>query len=479
MPDTALPITEYHFERAQQLGDDAEMAKALNEQGLIYYMRGQPDLSIQVLQAALAHTKALGDSTQVAVLYSNIGTLHKEQRQFKEAIRLYSTSLAILEAMDAKLPDQGDLLYNIGLLYREVGLTSLVEEYMDRARSTYKSAGVYDRIGNIWLTQGDMALDQGLLDSAEVMLTRALDIHTRYKNILGQLNCHLKLAILTDQQGYDERSRSAIHEAVQLSQGLGNPKYILETRLQAIEFDLKDGQQTSCSQIPELIAMSEEVGDNQLSRELFATAKECERRRGNHEGALDYAELELKYSDSLRIEEDQVAVIRQAIQSEFEYELNEQALDNQRSQNALEMAQYKRVATIVFGGLILLFIMVFYAQHRFKKLNIEQNELLAEIERLKAQAATESLSVHGRFKLDRTKIETKIEKTLNETDWKVLNILVDDPVIPNREIADKAFLTVDGIGSSLRRMYVNFDIKESKYKKISLLMEAMKISHGV
>ncbi|MDA9262373.1 winged helix-turn-helix domain-containing protein, partial [bacterium] len=64
------------------------------------------------------------------------------------------------------------------------------------------------------------------------------------------------------------------------------------------------------------------------------------------------------------------------------------------------------------------------------------------------------------------------------TDWKVLSILLEDPVIPNKEIADKAFLSVDGINSSLRRMYEYFEIKESKYKKISLLMESIKISNS-
>jgi hypothetical protein len=55
---------------------------------------------------------------------------------------------------------------------------------------------------------------------------------------------------------------------------------------------------------------------------------------------------------------------------------------------------------------------------------------------------------------------------------------LDDPVITNKEIAEKAFMSVDGIGSSLRRMYEYFEIKESKYKKISLLLVAVKISNN-
>jgi len=49
-------------------------------------------------------------------------------------------------------------------------------------------------------------------------------------------------------------------------------------------------------------------------------------------------------------------------------------------------------------------------------------------------------------------------------------------VIPNKKIAEKAHMSVDGIGSSLRRMYDYFDIKDTKYKKISLLSDAIKRS---
>jgi len=39
-------------------------------------------------------------------------------------------------------------------------------------------------------------------------------------------------------------------------------------------------------------------------------------------------------------------------------------------------------------------------------------------------------------------------------------------------------MSVDGIGSSLRRMYEYFNIIESKNKKISLLLEGIKISNN-
>ena len=65
---------------------------------------------------------------------------------------------------------------------------------------------------------------------------------------------------------------------------------------------------------------------------------------------------------------------------------------------------------------------------------------------------------------------------MNETDWSILQILLENPTAMNKEIAEKANLSIDGVGSSLRRMYEYFEIHETKYKKIALLHNSIKIS---
>ena len=52
-------------------------------------------------------------------------------------------------------------------------------------------------------------------------------------------------------------------------------------------------------------------------------------------------------------------------------------------------------------------------------------------------------------------------------------------MILNKEISEKALLSVDGVGSSLRRMYDYFEIRETKYKKIVLLNKVIKISKSI
>jgi DNA-binding CsgD family transcriptional regulator len=104
-----------------------------------------------------------------------------------------------------------------------------------------------------------------------------------------------------------------------------------------------------------------------------------------------------------------------------------------------------------------------------KKLNF----LLSEINLLKHQSNV--LIDTKKFTLNRKKMELTINKKLNETDWNILLILLENPEATNKEISEQAFRSIDGIGSALRRMYVYFDVKETNYKKVSLIKKAIEI----
>ena len=101
--------------------------------------------------------------------------------------------------------------------------------------------------------------------------------------------------------------------------------------------------------------------------------------------------------------------------------------------------------------------------------------MLQEIEILKKSASKGLKISMDTLPLDRVAIEKYINRSINETDWKVLNILLNDPSISNNEIAKLAYMSLDGIGSSLRRMYEYFELKDTKYKKIALIIKVINI----
>jgi len=59
----------------------------------------------------------------------------------------------------------------------------------------------------------------------------------------------------------------------------------------------------------------------------------------------------------------------------------------------------------------------------------------------------------------------------------VLNIILSNPMITNKKISEEIHMSLEGISSSLRRMYQYFDIEDTKYKKVSLIHKVIKISN--
>ena len=136
----------------------------------------------------------------------------------------------------------------------------------------------------------------------------------------------------------------------------------------------------------------------------------------------------------------------------------------------------KTVLALVLGFVAVIGLLVAYIVNIKRRHKDRREELMSEIEELHLTGGHTLVLETPVLELNRALLDLSLGRTLNDTDWKVLNILLEDPAMTNRSIAERVHLSVDGIGSSLRRMYLYFDIKETKYKKMALLHAAMKVS---
>ena len=179
-------------------------------------------------------------------------------------------------------------------------------------------------------------------------------------------------------------------------------------------------------------------------------------------------ELSSAYQDSLDIKTKNLATFRELVKQDYEEQLFQSKKFSKR-----------RILNGSVLAIFFIFCVILYFKKKIKRNIIAKSALLDEIERIKSTTSINQFNlVSAKFKLDIEKIEQHIDKKLNNTDRKVLFVLLQDPVISNKEIAEKVSLSIEGVGSSLRRMYVYFNIKESKYKKISLLLDAVKLSNN-
>jgi len=180
------------------------------------------------------------------------------------------------------------------------------------------------------------------------------------------------------------------------------------------------------------------------------------------------------YNDSIKAKIDSYAIAREAVRNEYEKILFEVKLNSEIEKNNLKITQIKKVATIIFIFILLILILIL----RHKKNNKKRDDLLEEIKFLKENKVSAILD-SNKFELSKQKIDSYLNRVLNETDWCVLLILLDNPMVLNKEIAKKSNMSIDGIGSSLRRMYEYFEINETKYKKVALIHKAVNISERI
>lgn len=476
-PDSVITVTIYHFDLANQRNTKSEMAKALDNKALALCMLGDYDTALSEMKKVMDLMTSLNDSIGLAKTSGNMGSIYYYQSKFKEAVRFFNNTLAILENKNEE-KSQANVLNNLGLIYYEINNFDLAIDYYNKALELYRKIGLENEIGNIWLNIGVVYFKKNQFDEAISFGRKAVGILDSDNNQVSVADCYFLFAQSYQAENKIDSAFFYINKSLAINNTIGHKDKINTDKILLADLTRLNDVQTA-TKIGEEVLQVVKNGTNLSSKVgVYKLLHKCYKKQGNFIKALNMHEKYIHNYDSLLIEEDNIAVIRETIQSEYEIKLFNTQLENEKAQAQIKLAQLKRTYGILLTSLALILLTIFYARSRIKTQHRQKEDLLKEIERLKQEGSTSiALSSNG-FELDQNIIEKSIGRKLNETDWKVLNILLDDPVISNKDIAARVFMSVDGIGSCLRRMYEAFEIKESKYKKISLIMKAIKVSNS-
>jgi tetratricopeptide (TPR) repeat protein len=476
-PSAVVNSSKIHFDLAKIVNSKKEMELALDNKAHALSLLGRFDEAIKEIETSYQLAEDLNDSFAMASKQANIGSIYYYQSNYQEAVRHLTRSLSIFEKQN-KYSNQADILNNLGLIFLDITNYDLALDYFERALVFYEKGKREKEIGNIWLNIAATYFDKDKPEKAQFYIKKATSIFQKTNNKIGLADCHNLLAQLHQKKGEINLAIQEIEKSLQVNIEIGNQYRIMVDKTLMATLWINKHLKEATKLGEEVLELSKLNGDISLKVKVYKLLHACYKKQNKLKLALEMLENYTIYHDSLLMEENNMVVIKEAIQGEFAIKLFNNQLQNEQIQADLKLRQTKRLFTLILFSLIVISLLFFYFQHKRgldKKL---RDALLQEIEWLKSHpkdlnAEPQSYGFH----LSREKIELKLNRKLNETDWKVLTILVDDPVISNQEIAEKAFLSTDGIGSSLRRMYEYFEIKESKYKKISLLLEAIKISN--
>lgn len=133
-----------------------------------------------------------------------------------------------------------------------------------------------------------------------------------------------------------------------------------------------------------------------------------------------------------------------------------------------------------FGTALLMIIVFLYLRKKILQTKEKQKELMGKIatleEKITKQAANTSIDKKKGTSLNKLKIEQAINTKIGTSSWEILQLMNENPSMSNKEIAQLVSLSVEGVSSSLRRMYASFAVKTASNKRIALVMKARSLS---
>lgn len=479
-PDSIFSYAEKAYDFAKQKNLKKEMAFALFTKGITSNNLGKFKKAEEFLLESLAINEEIFDSLGIAKSKSGLGNIYLKQSDYIKAISSYRQSLNLLKGLKKK-KEIGVVQNNIGLVFYDLKDYEKALKYLNNALTTYNEIGDEIGEGNTIINIGSIYRQQKDYNKALEFYNKGLNLKKKNNQSQGFGICYSNIGLVYQALGDKQKAMNYFSQSLDLHKANGNQKEIANCLLYLAELKKDNNINTSIKLAEEALGIAKETGSfAEVAKASEVLYKEYE-AKGEFKKALAMYKLSQSTKENIYGVKVQKAVLKNEMQFEEKTKNLEQKIDTETTLNNNNSKTQKwRLATIGIVGIIAAISTWFLFSFKKKsQQNSEvQKELNDKIEALKQKLTTQStifVEKRKELSLDKEKIEKTINSKLGESSWDILNVLFEDPAVSNKEIAAKVSLSLEGVSSSLRRMYTAFDIKSSN-KKIALIMKAIKIS---
>ena len=153
-----------------KIGDVQFEGTALSNIGGVYSKLGQYQKALEHLEKSLVIRQKIGDVKHEGSTLNNIGLLYGNLGQYQKALEYYEKSLVIHQKV-GNVKGEAITHGNSGDIYSKLGQYQKALEYYEKLLAIQKKLGVpvfgtEDRIGNVYLTMGDLQRAEPILKKA-------------------------------------------------------------------------------------------------------------------------------------------------------------------------------------------------------------------------------------------------------------------------------------------------------------------------
>ena len=331
-------------------------------------------------------TDTIDAKTGIAVAYSNLALIYREQQDYDSAMILLKKSLSIRE----KLLDNNSTVFICNLITENYIITNdfiFAQEYINKAFFYDNKTDNHAFMPNIYLLQASLFVKQGKNDLALKKLNEASVVSINLKNKNTELKSYRQIIkLLKEQKNYVE--------AIQIVQ--------------------------------KAIILTERIENSIFRAELFKEIANLYTETGNYDSAYKYLNFFVEVKDTL----EQYKYSK--LQNKYEFELNKAQLNtvNQKLKHANQkntFYQYSIIAGIIILAVLIILLLtirkgVVSLKVKNKRINNQKDIISAKNEEI-LQQNEEIKSVVS--KLDEHKIE--LEDRIKEQ-TKDLRIAIENAI---------------------------------------------------
>ena len=478
-PDSIILLTKYHYNLAQQKNNTKQMANALNERSYAYYVKGDLNKSSEILKQSIELFKLINEPKNLAVIQSNLGFIYFEEKKYLEAFLSFNESLKFIKKENLKT-SESRLLTKLGEIYSILDELDLAMNYFNEAESICMATEVNkkNQLGSILENKAKVYYRLKNFKLAIDYSKKAIKEFNQSNNKYEIATCYLLMAKSYNQINDEIKASENVEKSLQISYELNNNSKIIKALLLKFNIIYNSNPSKALEGAENILKLITKQTSNETKVELYELLYKCYKYNNQTDLALLMIEEKSKCNDIIQLENNRIFIIKQTIKNDYQHQLE---INNEIKNNEKDILK-KTFTKGIIGAVVLMLIIItllIISHRRNNLINMKSLEnLLIEIDALKRKEKLNLIIESKNYSLNKNKIESFINKKLNKTDWEVLNILLENPEITNKAISDLAFLSIDGIGSSLRRMYVYFDITETNYKKVVLIKKAIEISNS-
>lgn len=526
-----LDSAQHYFENMLRLAQELQISKkealALSSVGIIDLGRGDFELALKRNLESLAISSSIDDPYGVARANINLGIAYMDMGRYLTSMEYFIQSVKITENELAKNPDnEADLLSlsrsygNIGTLHYYLGENGsgkasrieyekaiailkkslpLRDKLISSTNPSMQSAGAkdksitYSNLGEIYILLEEH-------DSAMKYANEAIALYKKFDYLTGIPFCLSNIGKIYAAKGQYEESINSFNKSIEKFNELGFSNELAEVYggLSNVYKNYANAKTTTSDNKKIYLQRALSYGlqgymlsNNNTSvavqKNIALSLKQLYELLGNEKEALKFANIYMAANDSL-FSYNKIRALED-LEAKYQNELNQSKLEKQTlelEKKALIIAKKEKETMLwIWTFIAILLLVTIIIRQKYVKSVQEREAHINEINQLKQRvmakiiAEKRTVSENSLVMLDKAKIEAAIDGNLNETDWKILNLCYQNPVITNKELADKVLRSLDGTGSSLRKMYRLFDIQGVKNKKVALVMLATQISNDI